>query len=448
MTDTSLSDRKKSLVYSFPQTLGFFLRELLAVSLILLLEQRVSSYDFFNTAFVLLLVLLTFRTPYVNSYAFLFEISSIGKWSVSHHVGLQKHQDFTQNLFLFVAVIGAHIGAAIGAAALRVLVDVSYGLETMSLGHGTDPMLGVSVDSLRNIDTFWGTEKRIERLASAGLFNGTRSVTLPIGDLSYLGLDSAAVALWYLIEETGYVTLLCMCYVHIWMGAGLAKDEMKPMEPFKPEFWKRLFRMSFLFAIVNTALHRCFPTAHGSLHHTIFKCQYQSWNPNVHLVDNDNQEPLIRVLGGLIGVVIAYSYNKILVATRDNKDDEGFYYRLVWGREPVMDEKDVKGSAYQSDRKYTRYGGAGSGGGGKYSKMAMIVSPTTPQDGYDPAADCDMHTICVTQTRCRKHPDGSGCSAECKSSNSEAISGNGSTGGGGWGSNFKLRIPYSLDYVK
>ena len=183
---------------------------------------------------------------------------------------------------------------------------------------------------------------------------------------------------------------------------------------------------------------------------SVFKCQYQSWNPNVHLVDNDNQEPLIRVLGGLIGVVIAYSYNKILVATRDNKDDEGFYYRLVWGREPVVDEKDAKSStSYQSDRKYTRYGGAGSGGGGKYSKMAMIVSPTTQQEGYDPAADCDMHTICVTQTRCRKHPDGgAGCSAECKNSNSEAVSGSNGGGGGGWGSNFKLRIPYTLDYVK
>ena len=441
MTDSS--ERKKSLAYSFPQTLGFFIREVLSVSLILLLEQRVSMYDFFNTAFILLLILITFRTPYVNSYAFLFEISSISKWSVSHHVGLQKHQDFTQNLFLFIAVMGAHIGAAIGAAALRVLMDVSYGMETMSaINQGNVPMLGISVEELSNIDTFWGTEKRIERLASAGLFNGTRSVVLPLGELSYLGLDSAAIALWYLLEEIGYVTLLCICYVHIWMGAGLAKDEMKPMEPFKSEFWKRLFRMSFLFAAINTALHRCFPTAHGSLHHTIFKCQYQAWNPNVHLVDNDNQEPLIRVLGGFIGVIMAYVYNKMLVATRDNKDDEGFYYRLVWGREPVVDDAAAKVPA-QYPRYPARFGGGG-GGGGKYSKMALVVA--TPPDGSsygDPAAECDMHTICVTQTRCKKHPDNMGCTADCK--NNEAAGGG---GGGGWGGNFKLRIPYTLDHPK
>ena len=437
-------DRKRSLVYSLPQTLGFFMRELLAVALILLLEQRVSTYDFFNTAFILLLVLITFRTPYVNSYAFFFEITSINKWSVNQHVGLQKHQDFTQNLFLFIAVLAGHIAAAIGAAALRVLMDVAYGDESMFGNQGTEPVLSVSVESLNNIDTFWGTEKRIERLASAGLLNGTRSVVLPIGEVSYLGLDSAAVALWYLMEEIGYVTLLCICYVHIWMGAGLAKDELKPLEPFKPEFWKRLFRMSFLFAVINTALHRCFPTAHGSLHHTIFMTQYQSWNPNVHLVDNDNQEPLIRVLGGLIGVILAYSYNKMLVATRDNKDDEGFYYRLVWGREPVVDDatdKDASKGVQPYDRsRYARYGrGAG------YSKMAMVVATPPGQEGYDPAADCDMHTICVTQTRCKKHPDGAGCNAECKGGSSADTGGG---GGGGWGANFKLRIPYTLDHPK
>jgi hypothetical protein len=430
MADTE--SRKRSLIYSLPQTAGYFFRELMSVTLILLLEQRVGAYDLFNTAFVLLLVLIAFRTPYVNSYAFFFEISSIKKWSVAQHVGLQKHEDFTQNLFLFIAILGGHIAAAIGAAALRVLMDVAYGNETMYSGQNTGIVLGVSVESLNNIDTFWGTEKRIERLASSGILNGTRSVVLPVGDLSLLGLDSVAVALWYLVEEVGYVTLLCICYVHIWLGAGLAKDEMKPMEPFKPEFWKRLFRMSFLITLVNTALQRCFPTAHGSLHHTIYKCQYQAWNPNLHLVDNDNQEPLIRILGGLIGVVVAYSYNKMLIATRDNKDDEGFYYRFVWGREPVPDEAESKVVPTASDRKYGRYNA------GRYSKTAVVIpSGQDGSGGYDPA-ECDMHTICVTQTRCKKHPDGFGCTAECKSD----------TAGGGWASNFKLRIPYTLDHPK
>lgn len=382
------------------------------------------SYDFFNSAFILLLVLITFRTPYVNSYAFIFESFSLRQWAPVNHVGLQKHQDFTQNLLLFVAVLGAHIGAAIGAAALRVLMDVTYGMESLVSGQSIEPMLSVSVESLQNINTFWGTEKRLDRLVSVGLFNGTRSAMLPLNDINALGLDSAAVALWYLLEEVGYVALLCMCYVHIWLGAGLGKDEMKPMEPFKSEFWKRLFRMSILLAVVNTALRRCFPTAHGSLHHTIFRCQYQAWNPNMHLVDNENQEPLIRVLGGILGVVVAFAYNKVLVATRDNRDDEGYYYRMVWGREPPPDENAAAKRVMYPERRYTR---------GIPVRSAKSVDED--RQSYGNQGSYDVHSICVS--RCKIHPNGHGCSAECAMSQSEV----GTNG-------FKLRVPHALDYPK
>jgi hypothetical protein len=425
-----------------------FLRELIAVSFILLMEQRVGSYDFFNTAFVLFLTLIAFRTPYINSYAFLFEISSFKQWAISQHVGLQKHEDFTQNLFLFVAVIGGHIGAAFGAAALRVLLDVAYGVEAMASGQTIEPILGVNVEALKNIDTFWGTEKRLDRLASVGLFNGSRSDTIPLHDISHMGLDSTAVSLWYLLEEVGFVSLLCMCYVHIWLGAGLAKDELKPIDPFKSEYWKRLFRVSFLLTVVSTALTRCFPTAHGSLHHTIYKCQYQAWNPEMHLVDNDNQEPLIRVLGGFVGVAVAYAYNKILIGTRDTKDDEGFYYRMVWGREPVIadaDDRQASGNNFQMypERKYTRV--SGGGGGVRCVKVVGKDDDGGMRDFFSGQSGCEVHTVCVS--RCKKHPNGGvGCSAECRALNSvmetEAVGGVAGAGG------FKLRIPYTLDHPK
>ena len=427
----AVSEKQRTLIYSFPQTFGLFLRELLAVTFILLMEQRVGSYDYFNRAFILLLVFITFRTPYVNSYVFFFEIGSINKWANAQHAGLQKHKDFAQNLFLFVAVLGAHIGAAIGAAALRVLMDVTYGTESVISGQNIDPVLGINVETLQGINTFWGTEKRLERLATAGLFNGSRSSSIPLHDISFLGLDSAAVALWYLIEEIGYVSLLCICYVHIWLGAGLAKDEMKPLEPFKPEYWKRLFRMSILLAVINTALTRCFPTAHGSLHHTIYKCQYQAWNPEMNLVDNSNQEPMIQILGGLIGVVVALIYNMVLLNTRDNTDDDGFYYRFVWGREPVPDASDnQQGVQMYPERRYTR-------GGVRYANVAPVIGKDD-DDKFFASPDYDVHTICVT--RCKKHPSGIGCNAECKMNMMESEA--------GLSNGFKLRIPYTLDHPK
>jgi hypothetical protein len=426
------SEYKRSLSYSLPGAIGLFFRELLAVTFLLLMEQRVGNYDFFNNAFILLLVLITFRTPYINSYAFFFELTSLNKWDITNHVGLQKHRDFTQNLLIFIVVLAGHVGAAIGAAALRVLIDVTYGVESLASGQSIEPMLSVSIGSLQSIDTFWGTEKRLNRLATVGLFNSTRTVSLPLQDISILGIDSAAVALWYLLEEVGYVTLLCMCLVHIWLGAGRGKDDSKPMEPFKPEFWKRLFRVSFLLAAVSTALSRCFPTAHGSLHHTIFKCQYQAWNPDIHIVDNENQEPMIRILGGLLGVVVAFAYNKILISTRDNKDDEGYYYRMVWGRDPVPDDTPVKSdAALYPERRYTR---------GPPVRKSAAAGPDA-ESSYYGRGGCDVRTICIS--RCKVHPGGTGCNADCLKAQQQAANAelDGSNG-------FKLRIPYTLDHPK
>jgi hypothetical protein len=219
--------------------------------------------------------------------------------------------------------------------------------------------------------------------------------------------------------------------VHIWLGAGLGKDDSKPMDPFRSEFWKRLFRMSFMLALVFTALTRCFPTAHGSLHHTIFKCQYQAWNPHVHLVDNDNQEPLIRILGGFIGVALAFAYNKMLIATRDTKDDGGYYFRLVWGREP-------------SPQQATADNNRDDGTAPPYARRRVPLPPvgrfaktvTVDEGRYYAQNGRDTHTICIS--RCKVHPGGVGCNSEC-SRQSEA-------GDGGKG--FKLRIPYTMDHPK
>ena len=129
------------------------------------------------------------------------------------------------------------------------------------------------------------------------------------------------------------------------------------------------------------------------------------------------------------------------IATRDNKDDEGFYYRFVWGREPVPDEGAgaAKAVVPYGPGGGGRYARGYQGSSVRYSKMA-VITPSSEDGEYDPAASCDMHTICVTQTSCKKHPGGVGCTAECK--------GGDAGGGGGWGGNFKLRIPYTLDHPK
>jgi hypothetical protein len=182
--------------------------------------------------------------------------------------------------------------------------------------------------------------------------DGVKVIDLPLNgtDTSH-GIDKTALLLWYFCEEAAFVTLLCICFVHIWIGTGVVHerdDETAkiPLNPFRPRYWQQLFKISMLLMIILFALDRAFPTAHGSLHRTVYKLQYQSWMPDSHLVDNENGEGTIRILGGLIGVLLAKIYSWTLLSTKVDTDDT-WYFSLVWGMEsPFEAERDLKRKRY------------------------------------------------------------------------------------------------------
>ena len=332
---------RRSIFYSLPITIGTFFREVLAVTLVLVLQQRASTYDFFNQGLVLLLIFLTFRVPYINSYTLLFEAISLGDWNIKNHVGMRKYDDISQNLIHVTVIFAAHVCGSIAAAALRVYFDVLYGSEIMFgkqplLGPNSDlaPALTVNVDQLKLFDSFWGAGNRITRLIG---MNGSISQLFPLSAQHDLGIGSTALTVWYTTEEIGYVFLLCVCYIHIWLSTGVGENKKAPLNPFSQNYWRHLFQVCLMVVLVYMSLYRAFPTAHGSLHTTIYKIQYQSWNPNVKLVDTDNGETFARIFGGFIGLFLAVGYNKMLVGTeRINPDDDSgdFYYKLIWGLEP------------------------------------------------------------------------------------------------------------------
>ena len=334
---------RRGLLYSLPITIGAFFRELLAVTLVLVLQERVFTYDTFTPGLVLFLILLTFRAPYINSFTLLFESLALGQWGIKNHVGHRRHRDPTQHGLHVLVVFAAHICGALGAAAVRVYFDVAYGTETL-LGRERDPdtrtdvapALQVNVDALRRFDSFWGGEDRVRRLADRSA-NGTLMELVPLSAENNLGISDTSFVVWFMAEEIGFVFLLCVCYVHIWLGAGVGENRKPVMNPFRRDYWKRLFRVSILVVGIYVALYRAFPTAHGSLHVTVFKVQYQIWNPNVRMVDEDHNETFARIVGGFIGVILAVGYNQMLIGTeRASPEDDpgGYYYKLVWGLEP------------------------------------------------------------------------------------------------------------------
>jgi len=335
---------KKSIFHSLPITIGSFFRELFAVTILLVLQERAAGVDFFTQGLVLLLVFLALRVPYINSYTLLFEAFSIGDWKMKNHVGMRKYEDITQNLVHVLVIFVAHVCGALAAAATRVYFDAMYGRERMygnqPLNGPTDelaPALVVNVDNLRKLDSFWGASSRLNRLAGV---NGTIIRRFPFSSTDDLGIGPTALTVWYTTEEIGYVFILCVCYVHIWLGAGVGENKKPPLNPFSSVYWRHLFKVCLLVVLLYMALYRAFPTAHGGLHVTIYKAQYQVWNPSVRILDDDNTETYARIFGGFLGLFLAVGYNKILVGTEKQSADDDtsdFYYKLVWGLEPDPD---------------------------------------------------------------------------------------------------------------
>lgn len=411
---------RKSIFYSLPLSIGAFFRELLAVTLVLILQERAWTVDLFTPGLVLFLVLITFRMPYINSYTLLFEAMCVGDWKISNHVGLRKHEDVSQNLLHVLVIFVAHTGAAIGAAALRVYLDVIYGREVMfgkenisGMRTGLAPALEVDVDGLRRFDSFWGAESRLDRLDGV---NGTLMEVFPLsGANNNMGISSVALMVWYITEEIGYVFLLCVCYIHIWLSAGAGENKKPPINPFVRKYWNYLFKVCLLITLIYISLYRAFPTAHGSLHTTIFKVQYQAWNPNVRMVDENNNETFARIFGGFLGLMLAVGYNKALVGTeKEHADDDGdFYYKLIWGLEPDPNHTKAKrlSNAYSSDDEEEGW------------------SRRKGRRGYSRCSSYDVKT-CDANGRCTN-----GTCTVCEPLGAKK------TG-------FKLRIPHVLDHPK
>jgi hypothetical protein len=347
--------------------------------LFLVLQERAIAYDAFTVGLVLFLIFLSFRVPYINSYTLLFEAFSLGQWEVKNHVGLRKHKDPMQNALHVLVILVAHVCGALGAAAVRVYLDVTYGVEVIR-GKERDPYgrsdfapaLSVNVESLSRFDPFWGGEERVKRLADR---NGTLMHLLPLSKDSSMGISDTSFVVWYMAEEIGFVFLLCVCYVHIWLSAGVGENQKPLLNPFRRNYWKSLFRVCVLVVFIYVALLRAFPTAHGSIHMTVFKMQYQAWNPNVRMVDDDHGEPFARFVGGFVGMLLAVGYNRMLVGTEcaSSEDDPGgYYYKLIWGIEPDPNHTKTKrvggASGWDSendDDEAPRHGGAPKWAGGR-----------------------------------------------------------------------------------
>ena len=322
----------------FVLLLSLLLREFTAVTVLLILQSRVSGYDMFNTPMIMFIVLILVRVPYLNTYVYLFE-------KFTNNFGARSLENETIFTWMYeaVVVLGSHVAAAATAAAMRVYFNVNFGVELQS-ASGPNLRYGLSTDvnALREYGSYWRAGARHDCFVGKGL-NGTVTKWFPLAhaDQDYCLFESG-IAVWYFFEEMVYVATLCVCYVHIWLFTGVGGDNevglaSKPVNPFSRPYWLRLFKLSFVLCFLNAAMARGFPTAHGSLHNTLFYFFVDEWSPQAKLIDRDHDEILVRVIGGLVGALVGWAYGQLVHRTRDtvaSSDSGNLLFCFVWGFEP------------------------------------------------------------------------------------------------------------------
>jgi hypothetical protein len=370
------------------QLLSAAIREFCAVGLLLVLSLRADGYDFFNQGLILFLILIVVRLPFINAYSFVFEASTIHSWDIKH-VGVPRHDRYGYTFIHGIVILTAHICAGIAAAGFRIYYEVAFGMESMGPQPKIEPQLTVDTRMLEQMGTEWMADERLARLGS---LNGVKTFYLPLNSTLGNGIDKMALSAWYCGEEAVYVCLLCICFVHIWIGTGVVKEKEDmnskiPLSPFRPQYWQKLFRISAMLTMIQLALSRAFPTAHGSLHVTAFKIQYQMWHPNAKELDTEHSEAALRILGGLLGVVFAKIYSRTLLYTKEHPD-ETFYFSLIWGMEsPFAKEK------------------RGGNAGGYYQNGTSSSAPTSveeaaifAQESYGRKFESQMDDVSIRKT--------------------------------------------------
>lgn len=339
--------------------LSTLIREFTAIAALLILESRLEGYDMFNSAMVLFIILVMVRVPYVNSYVYLFE-----KLTWDFGARSNVNDEFFFAVGEGIAVLGGHIAGAAAAAAMRVTLDVNYGREVHGLGSPNVRYgLATNADSLAAYDSYWKAGDRRSCFSARGL-NGTVTKWFPLtnADRDYC-LDVTSIGLWYFCEEAVYVLMLCMTYVHVWQltTRRVERQDVGGVNPLGRWYWETLFKLSFLLCFLNVALARAFPTAHGSLHKSMYLYMVDLWSPQPHLIDDRHNEIALRVVGGIVGAGLGWVYAYVVHATlpvKAGSDSPNLLYCFVWGMPPPAPEAPVAAVASAS-------AAAADGGGGK-----------------------------------------------------------------------------------
>jgi hypothetical protein len=290
------------------------LKEFVAVVTFFLLFSRLGVYSLDNAAFTVYLTLVIFNFPYLNPYLLGF-VYFVLTWKAKY-IFFDKPtiSNYTlRKTIVFVALGIFQILGAVAAAFWRKNMTDTYGTESM------DPVTGGSI------------AYRITKYNGTVLLEGPRNIVAGQGN-SW----SNVKAMWFL-DEWFAVMLFLIGVAHINEAfkptrAIVQRTEEKvtdgtstvsetpPSNAISPPMtntYNRLFNANhvpvvsiFYICVLAAGISRTFPTAHLSLTSTAYLSimQHLTNATSTEFVDLQNDEPLLRMAGGVTGTLLAGLY--------------------------------------------------------------------------------------------------------------------------------------------
>ena len=144
------------------------------------------------------------------------------------------------------------------------------------------------------------------------------------------------------MEDLVATLFLLVAYVHVWKWLR-CKDE-KNGNPSKntPEYWEEIISFSTASASLSFMTSIAFPTAHAGLHTSLFVTYYQYLSTDRDITAYDMGEPYYRLLGGILGCLLAVVYEWIVAFVSDDRDGNTGWYQLLVYRTLYLSEMPMK----------------------------------------------------------------------------------------------------------
>ena len=298
---------------------SLFIREFLSNFCTLVLSSRIGKDIFIAGPLVSLYMIIVFRRPLNNPYILTMACLSAGDWgkaNVSGYPGFDKKKTGGLKLFLFWAwMLAAQLLGASFAANFRADNDAIFGSEFVNGAAWGSGQLYLRAN-LSNSETCWN--KNFSAFVVDATTNPAQIINIPTrfvksqGDMILNSCKSYIRIRWWFMEELVAVLFLIVGYVHIWRWLRWQDMKDSTANEQNDRYWRNLVAFAVASAALGLMTTLAFPTAHYGAHTSLFLSVYQSRNEEKAVTANFMNEPVIRVVGGSIGCILAVVYERVI----------------------------------------------------------------------------------------------------------------------------------------